>query len=103
MAKQILSPPNTLQAFPTERRAQVTSTTIAGVNDKGFMRASALGTRRLFGIGLSRTGTTSCYELIRRLGISSTHYPSSFEEIGTHLFANDSPVSARFEELDQRF
>lgn len=58
---------------------------------------------KIFGIGLSRTGTTSCYCLMKRFGFSAVHYPSSFREIHDHVFSNDSPVSARFERLDRLY
>lgn len=59
--------------------------------------------RKIFGIGLSRTGTTSCFELVKQLGIKSIHLPLSMKDIVEHDFANDTSVSARFEELDQRY
>ncbi|VEN74639.1 hypothetical protein EPICR_40224 [Candidatus Desulfarcum epimagneticum] len=58
---------------------------------------------KIFGIGLSRTGTTSCHCLMSRFGFSAVHYPSSFREIHDHVFSNDSPVSGRFEELDRLY
>ena len=59
--------------------------------------------RKIFGIGLSRTGTTSCYHLMKFFEFSSVHYPRGFQDIDTHVFSNDSPVSSRFEILDQRY
>lgn len=58
---------------------------------------------RVFGIGLSRTGTTSLNEMMRRLGFSAVHMPTSWQEIEAHQFCNDTPISARFEELDRRY
>ena len=59
--------------------------------------------RKLFGIGLSRTGTTSCHALVEQLGLSAVHLPHSYDQIDAHLFANDTTVSARFEQLDARY
>lgn len=58
---------------------------------------------KIFGIGLSRTGTTSCCELMKSLGFKSIHLPFSIEEIDEYTFSNDTSVSARFEELDLRY
>ncbi len=58
---------------------------------------------KIFGIGLSRTGTTSWYELMKSLGFKSIHLPFSMKDIDEHTFANDTSVSARFEELDKRY
>ena len=58
---------------------------------------------KIFGIGLSRTGTTSLYYLMKGFGFMAVHYPSSMEEIDEHFFANDTSISARFEELDRLY
>ncbi len=58
---------------------------------------------KIFGIGLSRTGTTSFCELMKNLGFKTIHLPFSMEQIDEHTFSNDSTVSARFEELDLRY
>ena len=58
---------------------------------------------KIFGIGLSRTGTTSLAATMKLLGYSARHYPNGMKEIEEHTFCNDSPISARFEELDQLY
>ncbi|WP_375511670.1 sulfotransferase [uncultured Nostoc sp.] len=58
---------------------------------------------KIFGIGLSRTGTSSCCLAMKNLGIKSIHLPYSWQEIDKHVFSTDTPVSARFEELDKRY
>ena len=58
---------------------------------------------KVFGIGLGRTATTSLYYLMKDFGFKAAHHPSSMIEIDDHFFSNDSSVSARFEELDQRY
>jgi hypothetical protein len=59
--------------------------------------------RRVFGIGLSRTGTTSLTDALRLLGFSAVHYPLSLEEIERHDAATDLLVAATFESLDCKF
>lgn len=61
---------------------------------------------RYFGIGLSRTGTKSLYSAFMMLGyIPVVHYPNpkDWSNIDSYQFANDLPIPARFEELDDRF
>ncbi len=50
---------------------------------------------KIFGIGLSRTGTTSCCELMKNLGFTAIHLPFSFTQIDEYTFSNDTPVSAK--------
>lgn len=58
---------------------------------------------RIFGIGLSRTGTTSLTDALQLLGFSAIHYPTSLEEIGQYDAATDLLVAATFELLDDKF
>jgi len=55
---------------------------------------------KIFGIGLTRTGTTSLTEALKILGYSAVHCPMSYEEIDQHDASTDTPVAARFEFLD---
>jgi hypothetical protein len=55
---------------------------------------------KIFGIGLTRTGTTSLTEALKLLGYSAVHCPMSYEEIETHEVSTDTAVAARFEFLD---
>jgi len=57
----------------------------------------------MFGIGLSRTGTKSLTQALRRLGYTATHFPFTLEEIDRHDAATDTSVAYRFEELDFRY
>jgi hypothetical protein len=68
-----------------------------------FKKGANMKVNKIFGIGLSRTGTTSCYYLMKEFGFTAVHYPSSMQEIDEHFFCNDTPISARFEELDQLY
>ena len=60
---------------------------------------------KYFGIGLSRTGTTSLYSAFKMLGFRSAHYPRPIQMQKAQLydFMNDTPVPIRFKELDKRF
>jgi hypothetical protein len=55
---------------------------------------------KIFGIGLTRTGTTSLTEALKMLGYSAVHCPMSYEEIDKHESSTDTAVAARFEFLD---
>jgi hypothetical protein len=55
---------------------------------------------KIFGIGLTRTGTTSLTEALKILGYSAVHCPMSYEEIEHHEASTDTAVAARFEFLD---
>jgi hypothetical protein len=55
---------------------------------------------KIFGIGLTRTGTTSLTEALKILGYSAVHCPMSYEEIEDHDASTDTAVAARFEFLD---
>ena len=55
---------------------------------------------RVFGIGLSRTGTTSLTEALKLLGIRTTHFPRSHKDLIAHGGATDTPVAVGFAYLD---
>ena len=55
---------------------------------------------KIFGIGLTRTGTTSLSEALKMLGYSAVHCPMSYKEIEDHDASTDTAVAARFEFLD---
>ncbi len=61
------------------------------------------GPGKVFGIGLSRTATTSLTEALRILGLSAVHFPTSDAEIEAHQAATDSSVADIFEALDDRY
>ena len=58
---------------------------------------------KVFGIGLSRTGTTSLNDALEILGFSAIHYPISLEQIELYDAATDLLVAATFEILDTKF
>jgi hypothetical protein len=61
---------------------------------------------KVFGIGLSKTGTTSLTAALRILGYRSVHYPP-LDRLGLILggcdAATDTPVACSFRELDRRY
>lgn len=58
---------------------------------------------KVFGVGLSRTGTTSLTKALRMLGYRTVHFPTSDEQIRRHDAATDASVAYRFEELDRAY
>ena len=59
---------------------------------------------KIFGLGLSRTGTTTLNETLIELGYDVVHYPSEKELWGFHKDgATDIPVIPVYKELDQKF
>lgn len=58
---------------------------------------------KIFGIGLSRTGTTSLAAALRVLGIGCVHWPLSMRLIELFPASCDLTVACRFRELAKRF
>ncbi len=60
---------------------------------------------RYYGIGLSRTGTTSLFTVMIRFGFKAFHNPAPqfWEQRAEYEFMNNLPVPARFEQLDSEF
>ncbi|NDQ55816.1 MAG: hypothetical protein GZ088_01935 [Acidipila sp.] len=62
--------------------------------------------RKVFGIGLSRTGTTSLHQALGLLGFRSIHYPPLHlmtDLLQDYDAAVDTPVACSFRELDTRY
>jgi len=55
---------------------------------------------KIFGIGLTKTGTRSLAFALKILGYSAVHYPWSLEEIDQNDAATDIPVACRYRELE---
>jgi hypothetical protein len=55
---------------------------------------------KIFGIGLSRTGTSSLTSALRKLGYSAIHCPSSMESILHNDAATDTPIALTYKSLD---
>jgi hypothetical protein len=58
---------------------------------------------KIFGIGLSKTGTTSLTAALEVLGFSAVHYPTTMQEVELHDAAADLPIADAFEVLDTTF
>ena len=58
---------------------------------------------KIFGIGLSRTGTSSLYEALEMLSIKTIHYPTDYKQIETHKAAVDGAVAVGYRYLDAMF
>lgn len=58
---------------------------------------------KIFGIGISRTGTTSLTAAIRSLGYSAIHWPTNIDDFYKYRCATDTTVACRFKELDLLF
>lgn len=59
--------------------------------------------RKIFGIGLSKTGTTSLATAMELLGFTAKHGPSDIKEVDKFDFLNDISISWRFRTLDMIF
>ncbi|KKM23113.1 hypothetical protein LCGC14_1618500 [marine sediment metagenome] len=62
-------------------------------------------TYKIFGIGLSRTGTTSLAYALKEIGINIVHYPMSEAQLfdPENDGACDIPVITYYKELDKKF
>ncbi len=58
---------------------------------------------KIFGVGLSRTGTSTLINALGVLGFSAVHFPTTPGEFEIFDGAADTPVAANFEDLDKRF
>lgn len=58
---------------------------------------------KIFGIGLSRTGTTSLTAALKILRVQAIHWPQSMGDIARHEASTDITVSLMFEELDRKY
>lgn len=59
--------------------------------------------KKVFGIGLSRTGTTSLTRALEVLGLSAVHWPRDLSVIDTVDAATDQTVAVAFRELDEKY
>jgi len=58
---------------------------------------------KVFGIGLSRTGTTSLAGALGILGYNAKHYPLSKGDFDTFEALTDTPIAWRYKLLDGRY
>jgi hypothetical protein len=61
------------------------------------------GAAKVFGIGLSRTGTTSLTRALELLGYRAKHYPTAESHFDEYDALTDTPVTVRWRELDERY
>jgi len=60
--------------------------------------------KKIFGIGLSRTGTTSLSNALKQVGIDIIHYPTKSKLYDKNSRgACDIPVAAQYKDLDKKF
>jgi Sulfotransferase domain len=60
-------------------------------------------TRKVFGIGLSRTGTSTLVNAFRILGYKSIHFPMTVKQFHDYEAAADISVSVQYKNLDRAF
>lgn len=58
---------------------------------------------KIFGVGLSRTGTTSLSWALLRLGLKVVHFPEKIDDVFSHHAATDTRIAAQFDVLDKGF
>jgi hypothetical protein len=68
--------------------------------DRGSQRVRQRAGKKVFGIGLSRTGTWSLTSALAALGFRALHFPVNLKQIDNHDALTDTPIAADFETLD---
>lgn len=59
---------------------------------------------KIFGIGLSRTGTSSLTHALRILGYSACHFPKNLKNaLENYEALTDTPIAKNFKELDKLY
>jgi len=58
---------------------------------------------KIFGLGLSKTGTRSLAKALMILGYRTIHYPWSMQDIDRYEASLDIPVACRYKELDSKY
>lgn len=58
---------------------------------------------KIFGVGLSRTGTVTLHNVVQSCGYKSVHYPMPWTNIDEYDAAFDTPVVSKMEELDKKY
>lgn len=61
------------------------------------------GKPKVFGVGLSKTGTTSVTEALRMLGYRTEHYFFDLDRIEELDAAMDTPIARAYKELDRKY
>lgn len=73
------------------------------LNPQYILQRQTKVANKVFGIGLSNTGTSSLNRALTLLGIPSIHLPHSLSQIGKFDGASDLPVAVFFKELDRLY
>lgn len=99
LSGRLPAPANRLHRFLRERR--IREETIAKIKEEGF-------DGKIFGIGLSRTATTSLASALEKLGYDSAHWDvrkkiTDIEEFYRFDAVTDTPCACRFEQLYYAF
>ena len=58
---------------------------------------------KVFGVGLSRSGTSSLSLALNEMGVTTAHCPHDFSMVKRKVASTDSPVAALFKDLDRIF
>jgi hypothetical protein len=58
---------------------------------------------KVFGVGLSRSGTSSLTLALNDMGLETVHSPHHYKEIERHVASTDSPIAVMFKEFDRLF
>jgi hypothetical protein len=58
---------------------------------------------KVFGIGLTKTGTSSLSDALTHVGLRTMHWPKCHQDFFDYQALTDITVSSRFKELDQMF
>jgi len=59
--------------------------------------------QKIFGIGLSKTGTTSLTRALQILGYTAIHCPRELGMVRFHDAATDTPIARHYKTLDQMY
>lgn len=57
----------------------------------------------VWGLGLSRTGTTSLSQALEKLGYPTIHYPYKIEDLEGYRAASDIPILLWLEAIDRKY
>ena len=58
---------------------------------------------KIFGVGLSRTGTLTLTNALSILGFKSCHFPDTLKKVDDFQGLTDSPIAAYFRKLDRDY
>ncbi|HMQ07304.1 MAG TPA: sulfotransferase [Saprospiraceae bacterium] len=101
---------DTLEQWPVQLKEEVKILNLLKCWQKNYQKGAGYELPKIFGIGLSRTGTTSLTEALNILGYGAIHFKNPMtsqiiNDMDYRFFDafTDSPVSYRFENLYSLF